>query len=77
MLSLLAIPGAPPLQGPDTGRVDSMHGQSALVAAFVLPRLSLECVVAVVEAIRTCSSPVTGGAVACGMALVRIVQVCP
>lgn len=62
----------------EAGSADAVQaGGEAIVAAFVLPRLSMECVMAVVEAIHTCSSPGPGGAIACGMAAVRILQVCP
>ena len=76
----LALGAEPPRllhsTAPGTG-ASARARQRALVNALVLPRLSFECILALGEAVRTCSSPGAGGAVACGMALVHILRVCP
>jgi hypothetical protein len=79
LASTLLGPAAPRMRAPELVAATST-GESVpdtVVAALVLPRLSLDCVVAVVDAIRTCSGPAPAGAVACGMALVRILHACP
>ena len=78
LLLCLALAGeAPRQQALQTQAAPQGVDGGTIVKAFVMPQLSFECVVAVVGAMNTCISPGTGGAVACGMALVRILRVCP
>lgn len=51
--------------------------QRAMLQAFVLPQLSLECLVAIGGALATCTNPGLGGAVTCGVALLQVLETCP
>jgi hypothetical protein len=59
------------------GDRESRAAVRPVLQALVLPRLSLDCLSAIGQALRICGSPVPRAAAVCGLALVEVLHSCP